>query len=306
MIDTYLQYLQSVRNLSPETVRAYGNDIHKFMIYCERENFEPGSADQKTVRGFVADLYFEGLKKTSINRILSAMRNFYGYQVKHGGLKGNPFSSFHSLKKDGSLPGFLFEEEMNELVHLPGGGFAGVRDRLILELLYSSGCRVSELTGMNLQHLVLGDRSILVRGKGSKERFVYIGTAAFEAMRDYLPLRRHHIKAGDADAEMALFLNLKGTRLTARGVAFLISKYLKKMSMNKHVSPHTFRHTFATHLLNRGADIRVVQELLGHASLSTTQVYTHLGLSRLKKIYEKAHPHARMKKNNSVQNGRAI
>lgn len=304
MIETYLRYLSHVRGLSPETVRAYGKDIRKFQDFCSREDLKPGTENHKTVRDFVADMYFEGLKKSSINRVLSGLRNFYAYQVRHTGRAQNPFSSFHSLKKDGNLPDFLFEEEMLELLGLPGEGFDGVRDRLILELLYSSGCRVGELTAMNVKHIDFKERAILVKGKGSKERLVFIGTAAFEALRSYLPLRQSRSQTTDPDAEKALFLNQHGGRLTSRGVAFILAKYIKRMSVRKHVSPHTLRHTFATHLLDRGADIRSVQELLGHSSLSTTQVYTHLGLSRLKKIYAKAHPHAYIKKGISVKKGK--
>ncbi len=170
--------------------------------------------------------------------------------------------------------------------------FRSIRDKAVLELLYSTGCRISELVSLNVTDVNLKERTATVMGKGSKERMVFIGKAAFVTLREYLSLRGART-AGDTDSGRALFVNLRGTRLTDRGVRFILGSYLQAANFGKRVTPHTFRHSFATHLLDRGADIRAVQELLGHASLSTTQVYTHVGLERLKKVYRRTHPHAR-------------
>ena len=173
-------------------------------------------------------------------------------------------------------------------------GFWKLRDRAVLETLYSTGCRISELVSLDLADLDLKNRTARVMGKGSRERNVFLGAEALAALRDYLAERQRHVRpgAGDADAQRAVFLNQRGRRITDRGVRFVLSAYLRTANLGKKVTPHTFRHSFATHLLDRGADIRAVQELLGHASLSTTQVYTHVGLERLKKVYRRAHPHA--------------
>jgi site-specific recombinase XerD len=213
------------------------------------------------------------------------------------------------LRAPKRLPSFLFEDEMARLVELPetaAGGtvadrgapsrraddpFWRLRDHAVLEVLYSTGCRVSELVALDLKDLDLGTGTARVTGKGDRERNVFLGGSALAALRDYLG-RRTGRTAADPDSLAALFLNQRGRRITDRGVRFILSGWLARAGLGKRVTPHTFRHSFATHLLDRGADIRAVQELLGHASLSTTQVYTHVGLERLKKVYRRAHPHA--------------
>jgi integrase/recombinase XerC/integrase/recombinase XerD len=187
----------------------------------------------------------------------------------------------------------MSEKEIVKLLSMPDDTYAGTRDRAILELLYSTGCRVAEVHSMNLRDVVRGKKAVRVRGKGGKERYVFLGGPAREALGLYIGQRKNHVRTEDPDAVRALFLNLKGGRLTQRGIALIIEKYLVNSGISKRVSPHTFRHSFATHLIDHGADIRMVQEMLGHSSVSTTQIYTHVGLEKLKKVYREAHPHGK-------------
>ncbi len=299
MIREYLDYLAGVRKLSPATVRSYERDLGLFSAFLEERELTENAVDGEAVRGFVASRSRAGDAASSLNRAISTLKGYYRYRIRHGFSEANPFDAQKSFRKSGKLPTFLFEKEIEGLLELPDEGFWGLRDRLIMELLYSTGCRVSELIGINLGDINLKEKTILVRGKGGKDRFVFIGNPAFTVLVEYLSLRSAHLakdaspSPGARDAGKALLLNRKGSRLTQRGVAYLIEKYLDRSTVAKRVSPHTFRHSFATHLLDRGADIRVVQELLGHAHLSTTQIYTHLGIGRLKEIYRKAHPHGR-------------
>ncbi|MFW5684246.1 MAG: tyrosine-type recombinase/integrase, partial [Spirochaetota bacterium] len=203
-----------------------------------------------------------------------------------------PLEGVRGLRKQRHLPTFLFEAEMGRLLTLEGDDFTTLRDRLILELLYSTGCRISELVMINLDDIDFKRGRILVHGKGRKDRIVFLGKTAREVLADYLPYRSERLARLGRRDEKALVMNANGQRITQRGVAGIIQKRVLEKGIAKRVSPHTFRHSFATHILDHGADIRVVQELLGHSSLSTTQVYTHLGLGALKRIYEQAHPHA--------------
>lgn len=300
-IGEYIAYLRGIRNLSEATVRAYGNDLRSFADFLsERPPEEAVSGD---VRSFIAHLSRERLTAATVNRILSAMKGFYLYLVVHGHIEASPLNGIRSLKKTARLPDFLFEDEVAEILDIPGDDFTSLRDKAILELLYSTGCRVSELVRIQADQ-VKKNRPVLVRGKGSKDRLVFIGKAAFTALSAYLPLRGERLKRSGKQEEKALFINSRGGPLTARGVAHILEKRLGGTAAGKKVSPHTFRHSFATHILDRGADIRVVQELLGHASLSTTQVYTHLGIGKLKEVYAQAHPHGGIRRLEVKQGGR--
>jgi integrase/recombinase XerC len=288
-----------VRNLSPHTLASYGKDMEKYAGFLRKRGILEEAAGLADARAFVSALAAEGLSPRSVNRIISGVRGYYRYRERFGLGKTNPFADIKSLRTEKRLPSFLFEEEMSRLLDLPMKADAGkedlfirLRDRTVLELLYSTGCRIGELVSLDLTDLNIKDRTATVMGKGSKERTVFIGGAALSALREYL-LHRTPRAAADADSQKALFLNAKGTRLTDRGVRFILGSYLRTAELGKRVTPHTFRHSFATHLIDRGADIRAVQELLGHSSLSTTQVYTHVGLERLKKVYGRAHPHAK-------------
>ncbi len=300
--EEYLQYLGSVRNLSPHTLESYRKDLQKYEQYLADCGLEARRAGIEQARGFVGSLSRMGLSPRSVNRVVCGVRGWYRYMERRREVDGNPFAEIRSLRTEKRLPSFLFEEEMAKLLELPahappgGEGFWSARDRAILETLYSTGCRISELVSLDLADLDLKNRAARVMGKGSRERMVFLGAEALAALRGYIAERQRHVRAGgagaDADAARALFLNQRGRRITDRGVRFVLASYLRTANLGKKVTPHTFRHSFATHLLDRGADIRAVQELLGHASLSTTQVYTHVGLERLKKVYRRAHPHA--------------
>lgn len=290
--DDYLGYLRSVRNLSEASVRAYRGDLTAFDEWLATAGVDESAVDAALVRRYVAHLSRQNAAVSTVNRVLSSLKGYFRFLVRTGRATSSPVEGVRGLRKARKLPSFLFEDEMAELLGLEGADFTTLRDRLILELLYSTGCRISELVTINLDDIDYKRGRILVHGKGRKDRFVFLGVPAKQVLRDYLPVRSARLATRGLRDEKALVVNVNGGRITQRGVAGIIQKRVLERGVAKHVSPHTFRHSFATHILDRGADIRVVQELLGHASLSTTQVYTHLGLGALKRIYESAHPHA--------------
>jgi integrase/recombinase XerC len=298
--EKYLEYLKS-RNLAAHTLESYAKDLQKYETFLSEKGVEPRKAGLAEARGFVGSLSRAGLSARSVNRIISGVRGWYRYMERRGEIAANPFAEIRGLRTEKRLPSFLFEDEMARLIELPSqascreeDSFWKLRDRAVLETLYSTGCRISELVSLNIGDIDLKGSSALVMGKGSKERNVFLGASAVSALREYLSCRSAHAPraADSADAARAVFINQRGGRITDRGVRFILGEYLAKANLGKRVTPHTFRHSFATHLLERGADIRAVQEMLGHASLSTTQVYTHVGLDRLKRVYRRAHPHA--------------
>jgi tyrosine recombinase XerC len=237
------------------------------------------------VRKYLAHLKGKNLKKRTVARKLSTLRSFFRFLIRDGYVSSNPLAGITSPKLDKSLPIFLDVHKVTRLVEAPDNkGVFALRDRAILETLYSTGMRLSELTGLNLDRVDFIAGMVKVLGKGKKERLIPIGDKALRAIRDYLDLRTKE--------EKALFLNKNNRRLTGRGVQDLVSKYIRIISLKEKISPHTLRHSFATHLLDKGADLRSIQELLGHASLSTTQIYTHVTTERLKSVYNKAHPRA--------------
>jgi tyrosine recombinase XerC len=291
--ERYLQYLAHVRHLSENTLSAYRRDLQLYLAFLEEKDLTAEQIDEGGARSFVGYLSRTGLSSRSINRVLSAVRGYYRFLERVGVEAGNPFASIRSLKIDGKLPSFLFEEEIERLLGCPEPrDLWELRDLLILELLYSTGCRVSELASASITDLDLKGRTLRVLGKGNKERLVFIGRAAFKRLREYL-LRRRGLRLGDAEGKRALLINRRGQRLSVRGIQMIVDNLLMRSPLGKAATPHTFRHSFATHILRKGADIRIVQELLGHASLSTTQVYTHLDMERLREVYDYAHPHAR-------------
>ena len=291
-LQQYLEYLSRVKNHSDATVTAYSKDIQRFFEYLESQNWDEAALDSWDVRRYVTTLSRQGLSKASVNRHISALKGFYAYCKMHEGRETNPFEGQQGLKKEKRLPKFFFEADVLELMELPGNDFIGIRDRAILEFLYSTGSRVSELVKVNCSDLDLKARTVVVQGKGMKERVAYLGNHAVSSIKKYYPVRRNHVRREESDSASALFINYRGDRLTSRGVTYILKKYIRELSNGRDGSAHTFRHSFATHILDRGADIRAVQELLGHASLSTTQIYTHVGIDRLRRVYEKAHPHA--------------
>ena len=291
-LDDYLGYLRSVRNLSPASVKAYRSDLIAFGEWLEEGELGEDEVGSALVRRYIAHLTRRNAATSSVNRMLSSLKGYYRYRVRIGDLVSSPVEGVRGLRSEKHLPGFLFEDEVKQLLAIDGSDFTSVRDRLILELLYSTGCRIGELVMIGLDDIDFKRCRILVHGKGRKDRLVFLGEPAMDALSAYLPLRSARLRRLGRRDEKALCVNANGMRITQRGVAGIIQKRIMEKGIAKRVSPHTFRHTFATHILDHGADIRVVQELLGHQSLSTTQVYTHLGLGALKRIYEQAHPHA--------------
>jgi integrase/recombinase XerC len=287
-IEEFLRYLELEKGVSAHTLRAYRKDLTDFMAHV---NTEPEKIDMLDVRGFIAEQIRKGLNKTTVGRRLSSVRSFFKFLYREGYMKSNPAKLVSSPRLPKLLPKFLSVDEAFSLVEKPEGiGFAPARDRAILELLYSSGLRVGELAGLNVEDINAREALVKARGKGKKERIVPIGSKALDAIKTYL-VERILLKS----KEKAVFLNRLGTRLTDRGVRRIVVKYAKAIAINGSIGPHTLRHSFASHLLQGGADLRVIQELLGHASLSTTQKYTHLDVAHLMDIYDKAHPMAKDK-----------
>jgi integrase/recombinase XerC len=330
-IGKYLQYLQSVRNSSPHTIVNYGKDLEQFVTYLSPPGAQLTPLREIThliIREFVGHLHEQGLEKSSIARKLAALRSFFKYCAREGLIKENPARLVPTPKLPKRIPSVLSAEEMNGFLNeLAGTALAAAggslpakrgdaraaggkrsateglflrRDRALLELLYAAGLRVSELTGLNLEDMEQNERMLRVRGKGNKERIVPYGTKAQEALEKYWPLREQLLlqtlggreKRAAAPRTNAVFLNYAGRRLTQRSVGRIVKKYVKLVNINWDLHPHSLRHAFATHLLADGADLRAIQELLGHQSLSTTQKYTHASIRQLMDIYDKSHPHA--------------
>ena len=296
-IEEYLAYLGAVRGLSPHTLRSYREDFESFEKHLDvTDASDVDASSASDLRAFVASLIMEGKAGSSVNRTLSALRGYFRHRVRFGGLVADPSRDVEGLPSKRPLPRFLFEEEANAFLALPEGeGFTPSRDRAILEFLYSTGCRVAEASNLALDHLDLPGGSAQVMGKGSKERVVFLAAPAVAAIGRYLPLRSERLLNIGCETVSGkkeyLFVNARGGRLTERGIEWIIQGYAALSGAQHSVTPHAFRHSFATHLVGRGADIRVVQELLGHASVSTTQVYAHVDMERLRKVYEQAHPH---------------
>jgi integrase/recombinase XerC len=289
-IDQFTRYLSTERNVSPRTVEAYGSDLAQFREFVVGERGSDvgvETVDHLLIRRWMALLH-KGLKKSSIGRKLAAVRAFFKYLVRESMVAKNPAELVSTPKKEKRVPYHLNIDEVTALVESPReGDLLSLRDRAILETLYSCGIRVSELTGLHVGGLDLEEGVVRVLGKGGKERVVPIGRHARRALSDYLLARNN------PPIDTPLFLNARGGRLTSRSVARIVDKYILKLATIRKISPHTLRHTFATHLLEGGADLRAIQELLGHASLSTTQKYTHVSIDRLMEVYDRAHPKAR-------------
>ncbi len=294
-LEKYLEYLTYQKTYSNNTVIGYKNDILMFFEYLNKESLDYKDIEYSDIRLYFNFLEDKKLSKTSINRNISANRNFYKYLLRNKVIEANPFTLITSPKKDKKLPKFLYENELEELFNTPDiNDILGIRNRFILELLYATGVRVGELEYIKLEDINTSNKSIKVLGKGNKERFVYFNNHSKEFLNLYLEKSR---KILDTKKSPYLLLNKNGTRLTARGIRLILDKIIEKSSLNLDISPHTLRHTFATHLLEAGCDILSVQELLGHESLRATQVYTHITDKKLKEIYLHAHPRGDKKVN---------
>jgi integrase/recombinase XerC len=286
-IESFMTYLEAERNASPHTLINYRVDLTEFQKFLEGTPLKEISA--LDIRRFLAHLSDRDCSRSTIGRKLACLRSFCKYLVREDVLAANPAAGVSTPKREKRLPSFLEVEEISKLLEAPvGDRWEAKRDKAIMELLYSSGLRVSELVGANTEDVDTDSFLIKVRGKRKKERIVPVGSLALKAIQGYLAARPE----SRSPAEDPLFMNKSRTRLTDRSVRRIILKYVKKLGINKEVYPHMFRHSFATHLLDRGADLRSVQELLGHENLSTTQIYTHVSLKKVREAFELAHPRA--------------
>jgi len=285
-IDHFIDFLKNEQGVSPHTLTAYSADLKEFFSFIDKA---PRDIDNLDIRSFLASLHHKKLQKTSISRKLATVRSFFKYLHREGIVKKNPAKLVASPRLPRNLPRFLTVDEVFLLLERPQGDtFGQTRDRALLELLYSSGLRVSELTSVDISDLDIKESVVRVKGKGMKERMVPVGSKAMDAIRNYLPERISLKKKSPA-----LFLNSRGGRLTQRSVRRILLQYSRMINLKGDPSPHTLRHTFATHMLHGGADLRSIQELLGHSSLSTTQKYTHVDIAHLSEVYDRAHPLAK-------------
>ena len=291
-IQQFTAYLQTERDVSPHTLGAYRSDLAQLLTFALREKGEDVSAqdiDHLLLRRYLAGIS-KDTRKSTIGRKLAAIRSFFRFLLRRGMIVKNPAELIATPKKEQRLPFHLDIDQATTLMEAPDAEQKyALRDRAILELLYSSGLRVSELTGLNIGELDQAAGMVRVTGKGGKERIVPVGSRALEALQEYLAQR-----SGDS-SRGAIFLNTRGGRINRRSVARVVDAHVMRIAAFKRISPHTLRHTFATHMLEGGADLRAIQELLGHASLSTTQKYTHVSIDRLMEVYDKAHPKAHTK-----------
>lgn len=293
----FLTHLHVERGASPHTLKSYREDLETFADYLSEEDGscpDPTTLTTVELRSYLAALHDAGYAKTSIARKLASLRSFYRFAQREGWIESNPAKALRNPRKARKLPHFLSTTEIGKLLGAPASDKAmGLRDRAILETLYSAGLRVSELVDLNDGDLDFDQGIVRVRGKGRKERLAPLGSYALNALHAWLAKR--HVSDKEPQGRAApVFVNRFGTRLTSRSVGRMLEKHLKQAGLDNRTSPHTLRHSFATHLLDSGADIRSVQELLGHKSLETTQIYTHVSTSNLKQAYEKAHPRARV------------
>jgi integrase/recombinase XerC len=286
----FLRHLERERNVSPHTLRAYQQDLAQFSDHLRLElgrEAAPRDVDHLLIRSFLARLHQRGLRKTSAARRLASLRTFFRYLCREGVLRTNPARTLLSPRIERKIPVHLEEADVAALLDVPGDSGLARRNRALLELAYATGVRCAELVGLDVDDLDLEERMVRVLGKGRKERIVPFGTRAQSALTEYLSARRDFPGSGEA-----LFLNRYGGRLTDRFVRRLVSDRVQAVALRRKISPHTLRHSFATHLLERGADLRAIQELLGHTSLSTTQRYTHVNARHILEIYNKTHPRA--------------
>jgi len=302
-VKIFLDYLKIEKNASRHTVISYKTDLNQFMTFCTREFPETDKhgilpeVDRLTIRLWLGELSESGLKKSTIARKVAALRSFFRYCFKRGYVEKNPAHLLVVPKKDKKIPRVVHSEDISRLMTLAESvdNARIIQDRALLELFYGSGIRLSELTGLNIKDIDFKLNQIKVHGKGAKQRIVPVGKSALEALQKHLAHRPELFgPRTNEDAQQAVFLAMHGQRIYARAVQRIVHKYLQRVSEVTQKSPHVLRHSFATHLLDNGADIRIIKELLGHASLAATQVYTHISVDRLKDIYQTAHPRAKL------------
>ncbi len=297
-IDLFLQYLKLEKGYSDNTISSYEDDLNQLNYFLfgnsENEAFDLTSLDNVKIRLFLGNMIENNLSKKSVARKLACIRSFFKYLVQIKVLESNPAKNVNTPKLSKKLPSYLCESDVDKMMELPDESkSSGLRDKAVLEVLYSTGLRLSELINLNTDSINWSKKTLRVTGKGKKTRIVPFGKKAELALKKYLERRSELIQQKkDSVEKNALILTDKGARMYPKGVYNLVNRYIKLVSDIEKKSPHVLRHTFATHMLNRGADIKAVKELLGHQSLSTTQIYTHLSIDNLRKIYEQAHPKA--------------
>jgi len=288
-LSQFLASLKHEKNASPHTIASYKRDLLQLANYLEERKVKLREIDNVVLRGFLAKLQEKKNKKSTVARKLAAIRSFLQFCMKKKWLEDNPAKVVATPKQEIHVPSFLSEDEMAKFLDLPQSDQPlDLRDKAVLELLYATGMRVSELAGLNLDNVNFSERLVRVRGKGKKERIVPFGRKAEESLAFYIR-GRPQINKGNIE-EKVLFLNYRGERLSSRSVERIVDRYIRLTAIRRKISPHSLRHSFASHLLSRGADLRVIQELLGHESLATTQKYTHIDLRQLLEVYRKSHP----------------
>jgi integrase/recombinase XerC len=295
-ISDYLSYLESVRGCSPRTLDAYKNDLLRFANYCVNYGITVEEASAYQVQSFIAELSAENMAAVSVNRCLASIRGFYRWMARFEKRGDNPSTSIRNVKTPVHLPDVLWEKEMASFAALPdvSGILWPVRDKALILAMYSAGLRISEAASLSLENISVSLDEARITGKGGKQRYVFFSDEAKVAIGEYLPERQARLMmSGEDERKSALFISRKGRPLSVPGIRWIISRYAQHLGLGKNIHPHSLRHSFATHLVNSGCDVRIVQEMLGHSSLSTTQRYTHVNIENLKKVYAASHPHGR-------------
>ncbi len=297
-LQNFEDYLRHEKQYSAHTLNAYKRDLNQFVTWLTKKNKEDSihtknilKADHLHIRNWVATLHRQGMSGTTLQRKLSSLRSFYQFLIRRKELKNNPANDIRAPKTPRTLPDTVDADTLTQLLEIPADSILAIRDRAIMELFYSSGLRLSELTNLDISDVDLDERTLKATGKGNKERYLPVGRKAQEAI---ITWKKNRSSLAKID-ESALFVSKRGTRISARSVQDRLNYWRKKQGLEQHIHPHKLRHSFASHILESSGDLRAVQELLGHADISTTQIYTHLDFQHLANVYDKAHPRARKK-----------
>ena len=293
-IDSFLNYLKDVRGYSEKTVISYAHDLKRLDDFLVRYKLAVKDMVYEDARSFVAELYDEGLSPASINRILSGNRMFFRSLLENGVVKSDPFKRVSGAKKTRKLPTVLAREEVEMILNSPVSDYTSLMEVTMFNIFYSTGCRLSEVLGMKISDIDFNSQRVLVTGKGNKQRFVFLTQRAKEMLEQYLPERARIIEENKVEDDGTVLINSKGKKLPLSTVHSIFDKYRLRLGLTKKFTPHVFRHSFATHLIDNDSDIRVVQVLLGHESIGTTQIYTHVTSKRLEEVYRNSHPHGRI------------
>ncbi len=293
-IEDFLAYIGDVRGLAENTVKSYRVDLEEWALFLSKTGLDVSSFTRSDAAAYTREMMAE-FSERSVLRKLTALRTFYGYLERRGVIDSDPFSTISMRRKESRLPSVLTEEEVRTLLSLPRSSFKEERDHMLFLLIYNTGMRIAEALSVDVGDVELDKRRILITGKGSKERFVFFSPSTVDEIRVYLSRRDDYLRERGIDDEKAFFIGKRGGRLPFSSAHIIFDEYRARLGWQKEFTPHTLRHSFATHMMDRGADIRLVQELLGHESISTTQIYTHVSRRRLKSVYDGTHPHAKEK-----------